>query len=155
MTKSAATPLDGFDHAILAAVQRDNQQSHARIGEAVGLSASAVRRRLARLRASGVIEADVSVLSLDAGGLGFLVSVSFAREDPATVAAFRRQIQTDPAVSQAWSVSGETDFVLLVHAATSEAFEAWGHGALMANPAIARYSTALIFSRVKFAPGPG
>ncbi|MEO0815988.1 MAG: AsnC family transcriptional regulator, partial [Pseudomonadota bacterium] len=47
--------LDRFDRAILKRIQTDNTLSHARIGEDVGLSPSAVRRRIAILRESGVI----------------------------------------------------------------------------------------------------
>lgn len=147
---SAATHLDDFDRAILAAVQRNNQCTHAQIGMAVGLSPSAVRRRLSALRSSGVITADVSVMALEAQGLAFIVQVTFVREDPATIAAFRNQMQADPAVSQCYSVSGDIDFVLIVHAETPARYEDWGAKSLMSNPAISRYSSSLIWSRVKF-----
>ena len=146
-----STTLDRFDEAILALVQRDNQQSHARIGAAVGLSPSAVRRRLGRLRELGVIEADVSVVNPAALGLTFIVSVRFGREDPARVAAFKDKMRADRAVSQCYSVAGETDFILLVHATDPAAYEAWGTQVLMADPDIERYSSTLVWSRVKFA----
>jgi Lrp/AsnC family transcriptional regulator, leucine-responsive regulatory protein len=149
--KTATTALDGFDHAILALVQRDNQQTHALIGGAVGLSPSAVRRRLARLRSEGVIEADVSLVDPAALGLTFIVSVRFAREAPDRIAAFKARMRAEPAVSQCYSVAGEADFILMVHAATAAACEAWGERTLMADPDVERYSSTLVWSRVKFA----
>ena len=56
------TPLDPFDRKILEFVQRDCQVNAEVIAEAVGLSASAVQRRLRRLRAEKVITAEVAIV---------------------------------------------------------------------------------------------
>lgn len=142
--------LDRFDLAILDLVQQDNLRSHASLGEDVGLSASSVRRRLAAMRAAGVIVADVSLTDTSKRGLTFLTSVSFEREDPKAYAAFRAQMRDQPAVSQCYAVSGDMDFVLIVHAESPEAYESWGERTLMSNPAIRRYSTSVVWSRTKF-----
>ena len=65
---AARFSLDDFDRAILAIVQRNNRLSCAEIGDQVGLSGSAVRRRLAALRDNGVIAQDVSILAGEATG---------------------------------------------------------------------------------------
>ncbi|MEM8635169.1 MAG: Lrp/AsnC family transcriptional regulator [Pseudomonadota bacterium] len=150
MKKIIAMVIDEFDQAILEIVQRDNQRSHASIGEDVNLSASSVRRRLAKMRESGVITADVSLVDPAKQGLTFIVHVSFAREDPEIYTAFKAQMIADPTVSQCYHISGDEDFVLIVHATNPEAFELWGTDALMANGAIRRYSTSLVWSRSKF-----
>ena len=150
MTKITTPALDAFDRAILAIVQSDNQRSHASIGEAVNLSASSVRRRLAAMREHGVITADVSLTDPSKQGLSFIVHVSFEREDPAIYDTFNAQMNADPAVSQCYYISGDFDFLLMVHAATPEAYERWGTQTLMANAAIRRYSTALVWKRSKF-----
>ena len=150
MTKSANHTLDGFDRAILAIVQKDNQRSHASIGKEVHLSASSVRRRLALMRQNGVITADVSLTDPSKQGLTFIVHVSFEREEPALYEAFRSQMEADPAVSQCYYISGDFDFLIIVHAATPESYEAWGTQNLMSNTAIRRYSTSLVWKRSKF-----
>ncbi|MCU0949076.1 MAG: Lrp/AsnC family transcriptional regulator [Porphyrobacter sp.] len=141
---------DRFDEAILAIVQRNNQMSHAAIGAQVNLSASAVRRRLKAMRDNGTIFADVALVDPARQGLSFIVQVYFEREDPQAIAAFIAQMRSETRVSQCYSVSGECDFWLVVHAHTPEAFEAWGQAALMANPKIRRYSTSLVWSRQVF-----
>lgn len=148
---------DRFDEAILAIVQRDNQMSHAAIGAQVNLSASAVRRRLKAMRDNGTIVADVALVDPARQGLSFVVQVYFEREDPQAITAFITQMQAETRVSQCYSVSGECDFWLVVHAPTPEAFEVWGKAALMANPKIRRYSTSLVWSRQVFrtAVSPG
>ena len=150
MTKTTKHTLDDFDRAILAIVQKDNQRSHASIGKEVHLSASSVRRRLAVLRDNGVITADVSLTDPSKQGLTFIVNISFEREDPALYDAFHQQMNADPAVSQCYYISGDFDFLIIAHAATPEAYEAWGTEALMANTAIRRYTTSLVWKRSKF-----
>jgi len=142
--------LDEFDRAILEIVQVDNQRTHARIAQEVNLSTSAVRRRLAAMRANDIIIADVSLTNPTVQGLTFIVHVAFEREDPAIYENFKNQMIADPAVSQCYSVSGEYDFVLFAHAATPENYEQWGEKNLMTNTSIRRYSTSLVWTRNKF-----
>lgn len=143
-------PLDAYDLAILNIVQQNNQRTHLSIGEEVNLSASAVRRRLSVMRKEDVIIADVSITDVSKRGLTFITSVSFEREDPDVYNAFRVQMREEDAVSQCYAVSGDSDFVLLVHAVSPEAYEVWGEEALMANPMIRRFSTSIVWSRTKF-----
>ena len=142
--------MDEFDHAILRLLQQDNTRSHASIGAIVNLSASAVRRRINVLQDTDVIIGHVALTDVTKLGLTFIVSVSFEREDPEVYEAFRELMRGDAAVSQCYSVSGDYDFVLLVHATTPAAYEAWGERVLMAHPMIGRYSTSIVWSRTKF-----
>lgn len=142
--------LDNFDLTILAIVQRDNQRSHGSIGTEVNLSASAVRRRLSAMREAGVIIADVALTDPAKRGLTFITSVTFDREDLQAYERFEETMLAEPAVAQCYSVSGDYDFILLVYAETPAAYAAWGKRVLMSNPAIGRYSTAIVWSQVKF-----
>ena len=130
--------MDGFDKRILPLVQRNNQMTHAEIGEEVGLSGSAVRRRLKLLRESGVIAADVSILRLDAG-VRFIVSVSFDE-----------QMRAAPEVAQCYHVSGAEDYVVIVHGPSVEWCEAWSKQVFMSNPAVRRYDTRVVRDCKKF-----
>ncbi len=142
--------LDDFDRAILAIVQQDNQRTHADIGEQVNLSPSSVRRRLTRMRKEGTIAADVSLVAPDRESVTAIVRVSFQQESLEANNAFKRRMLESPEVSQCYAVSGETDFILVVHAATLADYEAWGERTLMSDPAIRRYDTHIVWSRVKF-----
>lgn len=62
--------MDQHDRRIAAILQKNNRCSADEIGEAVGLSASAVHRRIARMREDGLIAADVAVLDPKAFGVG-------------------------------------------------------------------------------------
>lgn len=145
-----AEELDSFDRAILDQVEEDASRSPQDIAEAVNLSASSVRRRLAALKKSGVILREVALTDPTRKGLAFWTMVSFGEESREAYDAFRAQMQADPAVSQCYSVSGAIDFLVMVHAASPAAFEAWGERELMSNPAIQRYTTSIIWSQTKF-----
>jgi Lrp/AsnC family transcriptional regulator, regulator for asnA, asnC and gidA len=56
-TGQAASPLlDAPNRAIIEALQRDGRQPYGAIAEGVGLSEAAVRRRVQRLRESGIMQ---------------------------------------------------------------------------------------------------
>ena len=141
--------IDDFDRQILEIVQRDNQQTHAAIGRQVNLSPSSVRRRLTRMRREGVIESDVSILATDTRQLTAIVHVVFDKETLDSDRDFRRRMQAAPEVSQCYAVSGDTDFILIVHADSPADYEAWGHRVLMTIPFVRRYDTHVVWSRVK------
>ena len=142
--------LDTFDHAILNIVQDDNQLTHAEIGRRVNLSASSVRRRLVRLRKDNIIQADVSIVAPSKAMVQAIVMVSFKEESVEGYQSFKARMMNDPQVSQCYAVSGEIDFVLMVQAESLEAYESWGERVLMADRTIGRYTTHIVWSRVKF-----
>ncbi|MEL7362345.1 MAG: Lrp/AsnC family transcriptional regulator [Bacteroidota bacterium] len=142
--------LDPLDRALLGEIQADNQQTHAQLGAKVGLSASSVRRRLTALRARGVIEAEVAILAPETVGVQAIVLVTFGEESVEGDDAFRERMRAAPEVQQCYSVAGEVDYVLVVHAPDLASYEAWGKRVLMADPTIRRYDTHLVWSRVKF-----
>ena len=55
-TQTPSTLLDAPNRAIIEALQRDGRQPYGAIAEAVGLSEAAVRRRVQRLRESGIMQ---------------------------------------------------------------------------------------------------
>ena len=54
--QAASALLDAPNRAIIEALQRDGRQPYGAIAEAVGLSEAAVRRRVQRLRESGIMQ---------------------------------------------------------------------------------------------------
>jgi DNA-binding Lrp family transcriptional regulator len=87
--------LDHFDRQILGFVQSDSRQPAEAIGAAIGLSASAVQRRLVRLRQSGVIIGDISLVDPKAVDrpLTLIVDIELERERPELLQSFRSWIR--------------------------------------------------------------
>jgi len=161
MQKSDPPPPDALDLAILARYQHDTRLPAKVIGDAVGLSAAAVQRRIKRLRASGVIEREIAQVQPRAVGLPVtcIVSVDLERERAADLDRFRRRMLAAPEVQQCYYVTGEADFVLVVLAASLEAYEAFTRRALLDDPNVGSFTTHVALERVKVgmgaSPGPG
>ena len=107
--------LDAIDTALLTLLSRDARTSFARLGAVVNLSAPAVKRRVDRLRARGVIEFTVR---LDAALLGWateaLVEVYCA--GATSPAAMRAAFERYPEIVAASTVTGEADAVVHLRA---------------------------------------
>ncbi|MDA9437025.1 Lrp/AsnC family transcriptional regulator [Bradyrhizobium sp. CCBAU 51627] len=143
--------LDKIDFRLLDLVQRDNRLCSEQLGRKVGLSASGVQRRLKRLRSTGVIEADVSIISPKAIGRNVtavvLISLERARAD--TVDRLKRQISKMPEVMSAFYVTGLADLVLLVTVNDMEDYERFARRLSEESSDIKRIETMVVMDRFK------
>lgn len=80
----SSPPLDSFDLAILAILQRDNTTPQRLIGEAVNLSAPAVQRRIKRMAQAGVIASNVAIIEPAAVGQPITIFVEVELESERT-----------------------------------------------------------------------
>jgi DNA-binding Lrp family transcriptional regulator len=109
--------LDETDHSIIAALVADARSSFAEIGQQVSLSAPAVKRRVDRLRAAGVIRGFTAVVDPAAAGgatEAFVELFCTGRTTPAQIAAAARR---HPEVLAAFTVTGEADALVHLRAA--------------------------------------
>jgi DNA-binding Lrp family transcriptional regulator len=145
------TELDAIDRKILALVQEDASRPADAIGGMVGLSASAVQRRLARLRETGVIEGEIAVVDPKALGrpLTMIVDVELERERPELLASFKRWIAAEPAVQQAWYVTGDGDYVLVVTACDVEEYDALMQRLVADNANVRSFRTRVSLATLK------
>jgi DNA-binding Lrp family transcriptional regulator len=139
--------LDPIDQRIIALLQDDARSSYAEIGERVALSAPAVKRRVDRLRSSGVIRGYTALI--DPGAVGwtteaFVELFCTGRTSPAQLKAAAKR---HPAVVGAYTISGEAD--ALVHlramdmAGLEEALEK-----LRAEPFVTSTRSMIVLSRL-------
>ena len=151
MTQQPATNLDSFDKKILNIVQRSNRLTSEQIADKVGLSPAAVQRRLKRLRAQGVIRADVSVVNPKAVGqvMTFIVQVTLACERIDLMHDFKRGMTAHPAVQQCYYITGSSDFVLIVTTANMQAYDEFTHSAFFVDPNVKNFQTNVVMDRVK------
>lgn len=148
MTKSI--DLDRFDRALLDLVRRDNLTPARKLAEIVGLSESAVLRRLRELRRTGVIVADVAVVSAEALGqaLTMHVLVRMEREGTAVLDGFVRSLRRRPEVRAAWYVTGVSDFMLQVRVPDMAAYERFTREALNDDPNVRSFKTLVSIRQV-------
>ena len=142
--------LDRLDRKLLACLQADNLQTADRLAEQVGRSPSAVARRLRRLRASGAVAADVSLVSEEAAGhpLSAIVQIVLERHVPHEGDALRRRLVASPHVQLCLDMAGATDILLLVVAANMDEYNAFA-AEMLEQPAVRRFETSFVKRRVK------
>jgi Lrp/AsnC family leucine-responsive transcriptional regulator len=151
MTTNRTADIDRLDREILRRYQHDTQQPAKTIGEAVGLSAAAVQRRLKRLRETGVIAAEIAQLEPGALGVGVtcIVNVDLDSERDADLARFRKRLVAAPEVQQCYYVTGQGDFILIVLAADMAAYEAFTRRELLADANVRGFTTHVVLERAK------
>lgn len=150
MTENDQVSLDAADRRILAEVQRDLRRSPEVLAEASGMSVSSLRRRLARLRKSGAIQREVAIVDPQRGGIEIIVSVFMLEEHSGGYDRFKQRIRASDEVTQCYSVTGDADFILHVHMPDMQRFEAWLNEVILADPAVRRCTSNVVYSRIKY-----
>jgi DNA-binding Lrp family transcriptional regulator len=143
--------LDELDRKILALVQQDARRAAEAIGAEIGLSASAVQRRIARLREEAVITAEVAIVDPKSVGrsLTLIVDIEVERERPELMAALKHWIAGEPAIQEAWYVTGDGDFVLIVTARDVEDYDALMQKLVSENTNVRRFRTRVALGTLK------
>jgi DNA-binding Lrp family transcriptional regulator len=103
---------DGIDRQIVAALAENARSSYAEIGDRVGLSAPAVKRRVDRLHESGVIIGYTAVLNPDVTGTGTEAFVELWCRNRTSPADILAMVRDEPEVVGAYTVSGDADALL-------------------------------------------
>jgi DNA-binding Lrp family transcriptional regulator len=143
--------IDDIDRKILRVIQQDARRSSESIGADVGLSASAVQRRVARLREEGVITAEVAIVDPKSVGrsLTMIVDIEVERERPELMAVLKRWIAAEPAIQEAWYVTGDGDFVLVVCMRDVEDYDALMQKLVAENSNVRRFRTRVALGTLK------
>ena len=138
---------DDLDQQIIACLTEDARSSFAEIGGRVGLSAPAVKRRVDRLVAAGVITGFRAVLADAARGWtteAFVELTCRSRTNPADIA---EMVADEPGVVAAYTVTGDADALLHVKTSSPAALEAIVEQ-VRAHHNAERTKTTIVLSRV-------
>lgn len=137
--------LDRFDLRLIELVRKDNLEPARSLAEKVGLSISAVLRRLRRLREEGVIIADVAVVNPALTGSAITMHVLVRMKEPGvrTMDGFARQIARHPEVTAASEVTGDDDFVLKVQVGSMEEYDVFIREALSEDHGVQAFKTLI------------
>ncbi|MBA3667108.1 MAG: Lrp/AsnC family transcriptional regulator [Sphingomonas sp.] len=144
-------PCDKLDRELLVAVQHDGALTNEQLSRKIGLSPSAIQRRLRRLEATGTIERRVAIVDPSKVGYGalFVVAVEVERERQELVQPLRAWLRFEPAIQQAYYVTGGTDYVLIVTARDIGEFDSLMSRMMVENKNIRRFTTNVVMSAIK------
>lgn len=143
--------LDGFDMAILSALQKDGAMTNAALAGIVNLSASQCSRRRAALEQAGVIEGYSARLSAAKLGYGLraIIRVNLSSHGRGKDDDFARFIAGHPQIQSAFSVSGDADYVLDVRARDLDAFADFIHRHLLPHPQVSQVRSEIVLKTLK------
>lgn len=143
--------LDEFDRKILNHLQKNNRITAEQLGNKLGLSTSAVQRRITRLREQKVIEADISVVSPAAVNLGItcIVDVTLHLGNSKVIDAYKKLMLRCNEVMQCYYVTGTYDFVVIVNTRDMKHYEAFSKQYFMDNTSVRQFYTHVVMDKVK------
>lgn len=139
--------LDAFDIQLLDLLQADALATAEALAGRVPLSASAITRRVRRLRSEGWIAGDVALLAprLTERRLRALVSVQVHEHDEARgIAALRERLATTPEVQLILDIAGANDLAVLICARDMADYNALTERLFENDPAVRRYETSFV-----------
>ncbi|WP_207101093.1 Lrp/AsnC family transcriptional regulator [Paracoccus shandongensis] len=143
--------LDGFDIAILTALQRDGALTNAALAEIVKLSPSQCSRRRAALEEAGVIEGYAARLGAARLGYGLraIIRVNLSSHGQRKEDDFARFVESHAQIRSAFSVSGDADYVLDVRVRDLEAFADFIHRHLLPHPQVSQVRSEIVLKTLK------
>ena len=152
---TAIATLDKLDRAILRSLQRNGRETYDVVGEQVGLSASAVLRRVKRLEDVGVITRYVALVKPEAVGLGLTAYLNVRLEkhteshkrNPMDV--FRASVQVWPEVVECVSLTGDMDYLLRVVVTDMTHYSRFIMDTLLKHPSVEDCKTSFVLDSVK------
>ena len=147
--------LDKLDKGILRLLQENGRATYDVIGEQVGLSSSAVLRRVKRLEEAGVIDHYVALVSPEAVGLGLTAYLNVRLEKHTErhkrnpMDLFRASVQTWPEVVECVSLTGDMDYLLRVVVQDMAHYSRFIMDTLLKHPSVQDCKTSFVLDRVK------
>ena len=143
--------IDRFDRHILDLFQSNTRLTTSEISERIGLSPTACQRRLNRMRGDGYIEQEIAVVSPKLVGrpLIMVVQVFLERGESSLIQKFKHLIRQRDEIMQAYYVTGEADFLMLVSMRDMEEYEKFTHEVFFDNPDVKNFETSTVMDRTK------
>lgn len=143
--------LDDIDKRILNILQDDATTPLKTIAESVHVSTATAQRRIAQLGEAGIIDRQVAIVSPDKVGydLTVLVMVKMAHSNTSMQHRFERLIAKQPQVVSCYEISGDYDFVLMVHSKNMQDYHAFTRSFLTGDNNVAHFNSQFVMNFVK------
>jgi Lrp/AsnC family leucine-responsive transcriptional regulator len=143
--------MDRIDRKLLKLLQEDASRTNAHLAEEVGLSPSSCLRRIRRLKSTGVIDRIIAILNPTKAGrtVKAIVTVEMERHGEQYMRNFLDLVAKEPAVVQAYSVSGETDAILMLRLVDMDEFDVLCERLFRDRSNVARFYTMFVIRTAK------
>ncbi|MBU3078529.1 Lrp/AsnC family transcriptional regulator [Sphingomonas sp. XMGL2] len=144
------TIIDSTDYRILRELTRDGRASDVALGERVHLSSTAAARRRKILEERGAVTGYTA--NLDMGRLGFgitvMVAIELMTQAEQALLEFEAAAVKCPSMSYCAFVSGDTDFIMIVHVRSFEDYDRVYRSELSTLPHVAKIRSSFVMREV-------
>lgn len=144
--------MDALDRKIVTLLQQDADLTNAELSAQVNLSPSSCLRRVQRLKQEGVLLKTVALADPEKLGrtLTAIVDVTLERHGSAARKTFLQQMHREPAIGQAYAVTGETDVLLIMNLVDMKEYQALCDRLFDHDPNVVKFRTLFAMERYKF-----
>lgn len=143
--------IDSVDRRILHLLQTEPGINAAAVGERIGLSQSAVWRRMQGLRDEGIIREQPVKIDREKIGLNTMVfaHVKLTSHGRSNLAAFAESVRSYPQVLDCYVLLGNVDFLLRIVTEDIKAYEQFFFEKLSQLPGIQEINSSIALSEIK------
>ncbi len=143
--------IDSVDRRILDLLQSQPGINAAAIGEKIGLSQSAVWRRMQGLREEGIIREQPVKIDREKIGLNTMVfaQVKLTSHGRSNLAAFAEAVRSYPEVLDCYVLLGNVDFLLRIVTEDIKSYEQFFFEKLSQLPGIQEINSSIALSEIK------
>jgi DNA-binding Lrp family transcriptional regulator len=142
---------DAFDLRMLAALQDDGRLTNQELADIVGLSASQCSRRRMRLEEDRVIAGYHANLAAEALGFTLIafIQITLATHSPDNAEKFRALVNRVDAIQEAYSMTGDADYLLKVVLHDLKSLSDIVNNVLMPHQSVAHVRSSIVLDRLK------
>jgi Transcriptional regulators len=143
--------IDEFDRRILRYLQEDGRLTNAELAQKVNLSASQCSRRRIRLEETGYIRGYRAELDREKLALGIIniITVTLSTHNRDNAQRFARLVSSLPEVMEAYSLTGEMDYVIKVVTPDLKALSSFVNDVLLPHESVQHVKSAIVLDTLK------
>lgn len=147
--------LDKLDRDLLNLLQQDATLPLKEIADKVNSSVATCQRRIQLLTEKGVITKQVAVVSPKAVGkaISVFVMVEMDNQHSYYQEQFERKMREESDVMSCYEISGDYDFMLLIHASDMESYHAFTRRVLTGEYHVRTYKSLFVMNFTKAESG--
>jgi Lrp/AsnC family leucine-responsive transcriptional regulator len=144
--------LDRLDTQILNLMQEDASLPIRALADRLRSSPATCQRRIAQLRASGVLLKEVAIVDrlLVGRPLTVFVSVELDKQNDALLRNFEKKMAAEADVMACYEVSGEFDFLLIVNSSSMERYHSFTREVFSSHNNVRNFKSTFAMNCSKF-----
>lgn len=138
--------MDAIDLKLLSLLQIEGRTSNEKLGDAIGLSVSAVNERIKKLQKQGIILGWEARISPQKVGLDVLAFIHILLGEKVDEGLFLKEVEKIPEILECHHITGDWSYLLKVRCRTISHFESILGGRIKVIPGVLRTQTLIALS---------